>query len=98
MGVDRRTMLRPDWTRVGEPGPSGHPRNHSLTEFSTCYLLKGGPMDPYAAHHALSVLEARTTVPTDEKERIAVLRSFRTLAKIATLYREATEAPNAPAL
>lgn len=55
-------------------------------------------MDPYAAHHALSVLEARTTVPSDEKERIAVLRSFRTLAKIATLYREATEAPNAPAL
>ncbi|MFC9225816.1 hypothetical protein ACFT8W_34675 [Streptomyces hygroscopicus] len=47
-------------------------------------------MDPYAAHHALNVLEAHMTTPKDTQERVTVLQSFAVLSEIARLYHEAT--------
>lgn len=48
-------------------------------------------MDPYAAHQALTVIATHTVTPADEKERAAVIRSFRVLSELARLYREATQ-------
>ncbi|GHJ27125.1 hypothetical protein TPA0910_15580 [Streptomyces hygroscopicus subsp. sporocinereus] len=47
-------------------------------------------MDPYAAHHALNVLEAHMTTPKDAQKRATVLQSFAVLNELARLYREAT--------
>lgn len=46
--------------------------------------------EPYAAHHALSVLEAHTVTPADAKQRAEVLRSFAVLHELARLHSEAT--------
>ncbi|GHF88923.1 hypothetical protein GCM10018787_41980 [Streptomyces thermodiastaticus] len=46
---------------------------------------------PYAAHQALSVLEAHTITPADAKERAEVFRSLAVLSELAQLYMEATE-------